>query len=258
MAGGQTYQMVRLVNKGKKDFSDGFASQRYTIKAGGEGFVPFDAACLWFGHPDAFDVSERQRARTDMFRRMRQRYGAFDATEKDKDGKDVTVSADELWERNRPRVEVYNLDGERIITVLDDPEGKNVNPADQTQAEQAGLLGRLDALEREGEILRSLLKSQKAAEDNDQDDDQDDDGGDDDEGEDGQDGDEVAKKSSSPSKSSKRQAKPNPRGQHSVSNREQDKGVDGDNGPTATFLKPTDLSPDAEQDSPNRPGVQRP
>lgn len=248
----QTYQMVRLVNKGDKDFTDGFASQTYTIKAHSEGFVPFDAACLWFGHPDAYDVSPRQRARTDMYRRLRQRYGAFDTVEK-KGNDDVPVSGDEMWERNRPRVEVYSLEGDQIITVIDDPEGTNVTAADQTQAEQAGLLGRLEALEREGEILRGLLKSQRAAEDNDDGDDEDDDTEDEGDGEGGESKDEQPS-SPKPSKSTtKRQGKPDPRGQRTPGNEPND-------GPTATLLQPTKLSGenDAEPDSPNRPGVQRP
>lgn len=213
-------QMVRIVNKGDKTFRDMFANQTYEVEPGKSTFVPFDAAALWFGHPDVFDVSPRQRPRTDLFKRLRLRYGAYDQTE-EVNGKDVPVGADVVWERNKPQVEVYTLEGKRLNTVVDDPEGRNVT-IDDEDASTRDMSLRMQALENELRLLREAQKSQRAVEQNEQDADD----GNEDGGEDG--GEEEP---------------------------EQPVGSDGI--PEPTILSP-DPDSGAEPDSPRRSGVQYP
>lgn len=165
-------QMVRVKNVGDKPFKDGYANQTYEIKPGKEAFVPFDAAALWFGHPDVYDVSPRQRARFDQWKRLRTKYGAFDVAAKGENGVQVVTSADQMWERNKPQVEVYTLEGKRLTTVIDDPEGKTIGANEEQDVQNAGLIARQEYLERELEALRAAIRTTS-------DDDEDDEGGDD-------------------------------------------------------------------------------
>lgn len=214
-----TDQMVRVKNTGKRPFKDGFNSRTYEIKPGADVFVPFDAVCLWLGHPSVFDVSPRQRGRTDLFFRLRQRYGAYDTIEK-VDGEDVAVGADEMWQRNQPHLEVYTLEGERVYTIIDDPDGDKIRPADTTASEQSGISERLATLEAESALLKKLLADKDRTE-----------GAGVDDGDGGDGGEENdTKDADAPSPLKPAAAK-------------------------SRTPSPTLLKPDAERDTPTRPGV---
>lgn len=237
----ENYQMVRIRNVGDKVFRDAFASTTYEIQPGKDGFVPFDAAALWFGHPDVFDVSPRQRARTEAYRRLRTRYGAFDDLDENRN----RISSDVKWEENRPRVEVYGLGGERIITIIDDPEGKHVNPTDPDVAERRGILARLQAVEAESQMLREALAAKQRdeeARDGVEGDGGDGDGGDG-EGEDGGDGETKDPFAPDPTTAPPTSSGPPPAPGHIP-------GI-----PKPKFLG-DDTTPDATPDTPTRPGVQ--
>lgn len=156
--------MVKVVNVGDQTFTDMFESSPFSLEPGEEQFVQFEAASLWFGNPELMDVGPRQRARFETYKRLRSRYGAFDDDVEDPEtGRMTHISADERWEANKPRVEVYTLQGERLWTVVDDPLGEHVNPAAISSAENNLVLNRLQALEEETRILRSALESAKAS-----------------------------------------------------------------------------------------------
>lgn len=157
--------MVRCKNVGDKPFKDGYANVTYVLPPNKDVFVPYDAAVLWFGNPDVFDVSARQRGRTDFYHRLRLRYGAFDDHRILADGSEVRFTADELWEENKPQVEVYTLEGERLHTIIDDPEGTNVDPAQTNPGEAQGILARMGQLEAELGLLRQAQAAQTATAD---------------------------------------------------------------------------------------------
>jgi hypothetical protein len=108
MMGGQS-GIVRVVNVGDRPFRDRYNRQWVDIPVGGEQFVPFEAVCLWFGNPDVMDKGPRQRDRTDTYQRLRARLGVYEN--------------EALWESRKPKVECYTINGDRIITVMDDPYG---------------------------------------------------------------------------------------------------------------------------------------
>lgn len=221
-------QMVRCKNVGDKPFKDGYANVTYVLPPGKDVFVPYDAAVLWFGNPDVFDVSARQRGRTDFYHRLRLRYGAFDDHRILADGSEVRFTADELWEENKPQVEVYTLEGERLHTIIDDPEGTNVDPAQTNPGEAQGILARMGQLEAELGLLRQAQAAQTATADEVDDDGfnaGEDDGDGDDAGASGGGKDDAAGKTPTP--------------------------------PSTTPAKPTTTTKkgDAEPDRPPRPGV---
>lgn len=117
------FTLVRVVNVGEKDFVDSYNSERFVIKAGDPGgtFVPWDAAVIWFGNPRAVN-NQKYPARDEEYNRILTRYGGFG---------DIAA-----WEANRPRVEVFTTDGERLFPVMDDPEGEKIPTADLRSADE--------------------------------------------------------------------------------------------------------------------------
>jgi hypothetical protein len=131
-------QTVRLRNTGDKPFRDMFEGNEFTCPPGQEVFVPYGAACVWFGDPATPTLNEQ---RSSAYSKLRARYGILATDPQDK--------ADD----SLPKVEVYTLstnsDGlpERIYTVLDDPKGIRgssapdaVNPGDEAEMLRAQIL----------------------------------------------------------------------------------------------------------------------
>lgn len=105
--------LVKLVNVGDEDFVDTFAGAKYIIPAGVGELVPDGAMRLWLGDPQAQD-QPRERMRKDEHDRLKVRFGANSGMQGDVRG---------FWDDVKPTLEAYTTSGERIWTVLDDPEG---------------------------------------------------------------------------------------------------------------------------------------
>lgn len=132
-------EVVRLHNDGETAFNDRYGGQRYIINPGQDAIVPWEAMSLWLGNPDFVDIDKKQRFRTDEYHRLRVRYGAHD---------DATrgITADQMWENHKPAISVYKLDGEQVITVVDDPLGSHLTPQTQTVAENQLLRTRMEEM----------------------------------------------------------------------------------------------------------------
>lgn len=138
------FRIVRVRNVGDKPFNGKFSNQLYTILPDSEAFVPWDAMALWMGNPDVRDVG-RNRDRTDLYRRLRVRYGVYE-------------HEDRLV--NLPKLEAYDIDGRRITTVLDDPEGKTVTAASASTADQENLRSQVNALSSQLQAVLAMLNEQ--------------------------------------------------------------------------------------------------
>lgn len=141
--------VVRLKNVGKEKWFGRYNNQPYTIFPGGEGIAPFIAICNWFGHPDAVDTDPRNRHRFNELERLRVKYGVYDD--------------DTKWDANTPKIEVFTLDGERVLTVLDDPEGNHLHPSTTTMAEKTILEEQLDAMQKQMRVMQAQLDVQNRA-----------------------------------------------------------------------------------------------
>ncbi len=137
-------ETVRVRNTGTEVFTGRYDGQVFPIHPGSEHFVPFVAACLWFGHPDAMDVDARNKYRTDEVERLRTKYGIYEATAMmnvpgiaDTPGHPWANDTRDAFLVLTPDVEVYTLAGQKLIMVIDDPEGTTINPDTITQAERA-------------------------------------------------------------------------------------------------------------------------
>lgn len=126
---------VRVHNDGDSDILVQFNSQPFLIPAGQAGLLPREAACKDFGNWDARgDDRERE------YRRLRGLYGALDGMAGDT----------ERFNSNRPKVRIFETDGEQVVTVMEDPIGKGLpvvgQPLDETQAIIAEMRREIDEL----------------------------------------------------------------------------------------------------------------
>lgn len=149
--------VVRLVNEGDTPFTDMYGSRPYSIPVGGQLMVDYDAVCLWLGHPQANDYDPRNRVRTQEYHRLRSRYGV-DAQELEMQLQKLPVDTDELFQRLRPSLAAYDMAGDRIVTVADDPSGDSLSPAIDTSGDsQQLIMARMAQMEREMNDMRVQL-----------------------------------------------------------------------------------------------------
>lgn len=139
--------VVRVTNTGDTPFIDKFDGQKFRVEPHSDTLVPFDAICLWMGNPGARDIDAKRRDRTDEFGRLRVRYGVYEH--------------EHLWETARPHLEVTTLEGERILTVAEDPEGRAVQvefarEADTNEALRADLADVRSTLDK---VLAALAQA---------------------------------------------------------------------------------------------------
>jgi hypothetical protein len=154
-------EVIRIHNVGDTDFVDAFNGRPYRIPANGQLMVDFDAMCLWLGHPDANDFDPRNRVRLAEYERIRSRYG-IDARALELSLDKIPFDSDDLFRAMRPKLECFNMAGDRVLTVADDPDGDLLVPDTSEATSEIGLLtARLQAMEVEQRNLRQQLASQQ-------------------------------------------------------------------------------------------------
>ena len=123
-----------------------------TIEPGQERILPAEYAYVYFGNPAARDVG-KDKSREFEWRRCRTLWGFYGG-----------LMSPEDWERIRPKFECYDLDGNRVYMVLDDPDGTlagAVPSAAQSDAvERAGVEAQIAALQAQVDRLSRLLVAQ--------------------------------------------------------------------------------------------------
>lgn len=141
--------IVRVSNVGDRTFRGKWSQRVWVIEAGTAAVVPVEAAKHWLGDWDAVgDMRKREVAR------LRLLYGAHFS---DTDGTER-----ERWERNRPMLECYLLSGDRITTVVDDPEGTSVTPTVRTEDQQRLLEEQIQRLQAQLAAMQSVYDAQRA------------------------------------------------------------------------------------------------
>lgn len=161
---------VLLRNEGTTDFTDSYDGHRFIIPAGGELNVPFDAMCLWLGHPDANNFDPRNRVRVEEYARLRLKYGVDARALESSWAGQGSLDPDELFHSMKPALKAYDYDGSPIITVCDDPDGNTLTPTVDADSDlQSQILARMQNMERELTNLRAQhaqqLRTQQALND---------------------------------------------------------------------------------------------
>lgn len=156
-------EVVRIRNADpEREFRDAYNGNTYRALAGSETIVPVEASILWFGNPGARDIDARRLDRTAEFKRLRVRYGCYDNL-------DNPDGPTPMWEAVKPKVEVFTLDGERVITVVDDPFGELSAPVNMTNSEHQEERSETAALRGQVAELTALVNRLLGAENTDPD-----------------------------------------------------------------------------------------
>lgn len=129
-------EVFRVKNTSDQPWVGRYANQRYVVPAGGEAIVPRGAVALWMGDPEAKDVGQH-KARREENKRLLIKWGANG--------------------ESRPPLEVWGLDGDRVITVLDDPDGRHLHEQAPTVAERDLLEEQLEKLRREQAAMQARI-----------------------------------------------------------------------------------------------------
>lgn len=131
--------ILRVVNQDPIAHTVKWNSRRYKLEPGKDVFIPAACAYTWFGDPRSTNIYQSITTpegtvyfvpdRASEVRRLRIKYGGgFDGDEQSFDGVPAL-----------PNVEVYDTDGNRVTTVLDDPTGDSVTPALITTSDETDL-----------------------------------------------------------------------------------------------------------------------
>lgn len=140
--------MVQIKNVGVTDFVKEYHVDKIRIPAGQSMIVMWDIMVYWLGNPALTDASIRERDRTREVNRLRVLYGAYDD--------------DAVWEVNKPKLEVYQLTGERVWTVVDDPDGEHVTPASQSMAYAQTYEAQIALMQKQIDALQAMMQQQAA------------------------------------------------------------------------------------------------
>lgn len=164
---------VRITNVGPKKLRLEYANQTWHIEPGTDAIAPYLAACYWFGDPRAVDVGHARSThyRSNEIDRLSVLYGVYaEPFWVDEDG--VMREEERIDEHRRnpampyvnrrhpylPQVEVYDLTtNERILTVIDDPEGNENTPRTNDQLESAAMADQIRAMQQQMNALASRL-----------------------------------------------------------------------------------------------------
>lgn len=143
-------QVVRVRNVGDEDFTALYANVSYTIPAGQETIVPFLAMCLWLGHPDAVDIDAKRKYRLEEFQRLTARYGTYDNLDD--------------WYECKPKLEAYSIDGNRLVTVVDDYEGNHLRVESSTAQEKATMHTAMAAMQEQMAAMQRKMEEMQRQE----------------------------------------------------------------------------------------------
>jgi hypothetical protein len=150
--------IVSIRNAGDKPFKHGWAGQNYKIDPGKAVFVPWEAMCLWCGDPNLADTAV-ERSRSKAREHLGVQYGTFDAPFYDDTERETIHLPHEpfetyIWDEDRnafrhpniPKLEVSDAAGNRIVTILEDPDGNGAPTGrDDTDRTQEQALAQLQA-----------------------------------------------------------------------------------------------------------------
>lgn len=159
--------VVRVTNDGTAKFVAKYANNRYSIEPGSAAIVPYYAAVLWFGDPRATNIGDKRitQFRAHEVDRLSAKYGLVGAPfYSDEDTVTVNVDGEKIELRyvdarhpNLPRCTVETVDGERLVTVIDDPAGDHLTAQPQTVKQARQTEDAVRSLQNQMQVLMAEL-----------------------------------------------------------------------------------------------------
>lgn len=138
--------LIRLRNTSDKEWRHRYLHMEVILPPNSDTVIGRDVMIYLMGNPELRDIDHRRKPRTQEVKRIRLLYGA--------------AYDDELWELNKPPLQAFTVEGERIHTIMDDPEGKHGLPQTLITDQQTLMQKQIDALQAQ---LRDIQNSQVMA-----------------------------------------------------------------------------------------------
>lgn len=150
---GLQMNVVELRNEGSTTFDMRYGPvQRLTMAPGEKQLVLEEVAWHFLGRWWMDNSNPRQRQRVEEYRRLRVLYGAYEE--------------DAIWQQSRPQIVAYTPAGERITTVVDDPDGTTAIRSLTPLSREQQLETQIDNMSRQLQALQSqqdmLMRAQEA------------------------------------------------------------------------------------------------
>lgn len=155
--------IVKVINRMEFPYVVKYDSREFVLQPGKETYIPAACAFTWFGDPRSTNTYQSVKMpngqsyfisdRKTEVRRLRIKHGA--GIEGNEDNFDHVAI---------PDVEVYTAEGERVLTVLDDPAGKTTTPADVRVSQDEELREIIARQQRQIEAMRDHLGMEDEAE----------------------------------------------------------------------------------------------
>lgn len=154
----QILDLVRVVNTGDTDLVLR-GNTVYTIPAGKDRIIPFPEAASWFGDPRLQNVG-RDKMRDLAYRQVQAMWGYTEGMQYPKDNWQPHLGV-WTWEDFKPKAECYDMEGNRIFMVIDDPNGEHafngpelIDPATQ---DNSTLTKQIAEMQRQIALLTTAL-----------------------------------------------------------------------------------------------------
>lgn len=138
-------QYVSILNVSEDDFTAKYDGEYLTIPAGRSKTVPYDIMVVWMGDPEVRNLGA-DRERDEAYKNI---CGFFHA-------RSMTGNHPELL----PHLEAYTDDGDRIITIMDDPTGNSLTVDAAEGSDVASLQKQIAAQQKALETLTARLDAE--------------------------------------------------------------------------------------------------
>lgn len=135
--------VVILRNESSDNFRMRYLTVEYVIAAYDELVVPWEVMVSFMGSPEVQNLGPRRMDRRNVYEKLRVKYGAY--------------YDDELWEQNKPKLSAWRVTGDRLTTVIDDPDGLAITPSQVSQQEAAATATQIAILQQQLEATTRLV-----------------------------------------------------------------------------------------------------
>lgn len=154
--------IVQVENRADQDFKGAYNSKVFIVPAGKKTIIDREAAVIWFGDWNTRNIGSdpRTQYRHRELERLKGIYGAHFDDPREDPRIPEPLRAEEKWEANKPNIALFDTDGSRIVSIIEDPEGAQLPLEDAPAEDLAAAMATLQA--QMAEMQSKLIAAQEA------------------------------------------------------------------------------------------------
>jgi hypothetical protein len=159
-----TFDLIRVVNTGDEPLVLK-GNTVYTIPVGKDRIIPFADAAAWFGDP-RLDNAGKEQLRTMQYRSLQFLWGYTEGMTYPRDRWNPAAGF-KTWDDFKPKFECYDMDGERVYMILDDPDGTQMfrgpRLEDPAYVDKGDMQRQIELLTQQVSLLTQLAQANMPA-----------------------------------------------------------------------------------------------